>query len=347
MKSVTISEFLNHSSSFQLIDSRSPAEFLKGHIPGSRNICLLNDEHRQIIGTIYKQEGRGSAVLEGFRLVGPHFHEISKQLLNLSRDSEIGIYCWRGGMRSEIMGWIASLCGLEIMILKGGYKRYRKQVLQTLDSQPDKLIVLSGNTGSGKTEILKRLQENGWPVIDLERLAGHRGSSFGALGMPPQTQEMFENELAKEVNRLKNSNFLIVEDESRMIGTKCIPIKIHRAMKCSIVVELLVSKEERVKRLVREYAVFDKTLLAEATKRIEKRLGNERMKTALNYLEDGDFKNWVAVLLDYYDKAYLHGRSLKQQPITRVAFNWKKFDASLLSLERILKSTTESWKLKS
>jgi tRNA 2-selenouridine synthase len=247
-------------------------------------------------------------------------------------------------MRSEIMGWIASLCGLEIVVLKGGYKGYRRHILQTLDSEPDKLIVLSGNTGSGKTEILKRLLDKGWPVIDLEQLAGHRGSSFGALGMAPQTQEMFENELATEINRRKESGFMIAEDESRMIGTKCIPVKIHEAMRSSIVIELLVPKEERVKRLVREYSVFDKTLLSEATKRIEKRLGNQRMKTALNYLESGDYENWVSILLEYYDKAYLHGRGKKANPISQLNFTWQNPETSLASLEKILEQKTKLWK---
>lgn len=311
-----------------IFDARSPSEYRHAHIPGALNLPLLDDEHRKIIGTLYKQAGREAAVLKGFDLVGPKFGDLvreaksmveihynspssSEPIRGLNDQREITVYCWRGGMRSGILSWVLGLAGFKVTLLKGGYKAYRNKVLETLQS-PRKLVIVGGKTGSGKTELLGALRAKGEQVIDLEALVNHKGSAFGALGQDEQPSvEQFENELATLWESIDPDRILWLENESRSIGKVKLNDAVYELMRKAPVIEVNVSLNRRKQRILDDYGVFSKELLAECTSRLQKRLGGLRTQQALSALEENRMNDWLDILLQYYDKTYGHGNSLR------------------------------------
>src|SRR5688572_7713033 len=218
IEKINIDRFLDLAKQYPVIDVRSPAEYNHAHIPGAINIPLFTDEERKIVGTTYKQKSREEAIKVGLEFFAPKMKKMVEEVESVVRSSETGthlsdrlstnnsrlptpdsrllIYCWRGGMRSAGVAWLMDLYGFKVYTLAGGYKKFRNYVLDTF-KLPFNFKILSGYTGSGKTETLKALVEKGEKVIDLEKLACHKGSAFGNIGMPRQpTQEMFENLLS-------------------------------------------------------------------------------------------------------------------------------------------------------
>lgn len=325
IKTLPIEEFLEQrrARNAVLFDTRSEKEFEKACIPGAISLPLLNNEHRHIIGTIYKEQGREAAVLKGFELVGPLFHEKLKTVRDLAGDKEVFVYCWRGGMRSNIMAWLIQMLGIKVTLLENGYKSYRHWVLQQFE-RPYQVLILGGMTGSGKTEVLSKLNALDEQTIDLEKLAAHKGSAFGLLGMPEQPrQEYFENLLAEKLAHINRNEFLWLENESRNIGQITIPEGLFSQMRRAKVVEMEVSTEERSARILNEYGIFSVDLLAEQTKRIEKRLGGLQMKRALEFLLANDLSQWLEIVLDYYDKTYAHSNTKRENnTCMKVPFKW-------------------------
>lgn len=318
-----------------LLDARSSKEYNKAHIPGAQSLPLLDDEHRAIIGTIYKQEGREAAVLKGFELVGPLFHEKIKKAKQLAEGRPVLIYCWRGGMRSNIMAWLLQMAGMKVTLLKDGYKTYRHWALELFESLPP-IVVLGGKTGSGKTEMLAVLSRLGEDTIDLEKLANHRGSAYGHLGMPEQpTQEMFENMLAWELADKAGSKGLWLENESRSIGKVMLPNPVYDAIRNAPVVEMDVSIEVRKKRILVDYGSFPVEALIERTECLTKRLGGQHVKAAVAHLRANEFSEWLDIVLHYYDKAYQHGNNERNaESINVVPVDWQnpESDAGQLQL---------------
>jgi tRNA 2-selenouridine synthase len=298
--------------------SEVPVEFSVAHIPGATNLPLLTDEHRVIIGTVYKHSGQEAAIRKGWDLSGPRFGELYRNARKLFSEDRLLLHCWRGGMRSEIMAWLSAFGGGEVLILQGGYKMYRKYVLELLDKPPGKLHVVGGKTGSGKTEWIKQRETEGEQVIDLEALACHKGSSFGSLGQAAQpVQEQFENNLAEVFMKLNTGNTVWVEYESRTIGRIVLPAALYFAMLEAPMTELVRRDTSRIARLVHEYAAFPLAELESATLRIAKRLGGLRTSQALEALHRKDFHLWIQHCLAYYDKTYAYGlaahKGVKQQ----------------------------------
>lgn len=326
-----------------LIDTRSENEFQKAFIPGALSLPLLSDEHRHIIGLIYKQEGREAAVLKGFELVGPLFHEKLLKVKELAGDREVFIYCWRGGMRSNIMAWLIRMIGLKVTLLENGYKSYRQWVLQHFQV-PYKLLVLGGMTGSGKTEALQKLKLLNEQIIDLEKLASHKGSAFGLLGLPDQPrQEYFENLLAEQLSSTDRNEIIWVENESRNIGKVNIPDPFFTQMRSACVVEMEVSIEERSHRILLEYGIFSTELLAEQTRKIERRLGGQHMKRALEFLMEQDLNQWLEIILSYYDKTYSHSNSRrKNSACVKVPFKWTEEEVGIRKLINAKKQLLKS-----
>jgi len=308
-----------------LIDARSPSEYAHAHIPGAVNLPILDDEHRRIVGTTYKQKGRNAAVLAGFDLVGPRFGDIIRRAQELAPDKEVTVYCWRGGMRSAILGWLLGMAGFKVSIRPGGYKSYRNEVLRSFDESRT-LIVLGGKTGSGKTDVLKQLALSGEQVIDLEGLANHKGSSFGALGQPPQpSNEQFENLLSEQWSKLDPGRPCWIENESRSIGRLKIPEQVFEGMRKAMVLDVEASTSMRMERILSEYGSFDRKELEEATVRLSKKLGGQHLKAAVEALAAGEMEKWLEVLFVYYDKTYLHGNSLRDpSTIHTVLWNEKE-----------------------
>lgn len=297
-----------------IIDVRSPKEFAQGHIPGAHTLPLFSDEERAVVGTLYKQRGRDSALLEGLRIVGPKLAAIVERSRAIAPDGRIRVHCWRGGERSGSAAWLLDKAGFtEVVTLKRGYKGFRNHVLDSF-AHPRPLFVLGGYTGSGKTETLGYLRDQGQTVIDLEALAHHKGSSYGALGEAPQpTTEQFENLLWDAFRSLPAQAPVWLEDESAMIGKVKMPDALFARMRRARLFFVEMPLEVRADRLVADYGAFPKELLAEATKRIEKRLGPQHCKAALEALENGDLRTVALISLRYYDKAYARSSSDRDQ----------------------------------
>jgi tRNA 2-selenouridine synthase len=310
--SLDILSFLAAARTEPIIDVRSPAEFEKGHIPDAHNIPLFSNEERALVGICYKQQGKDPAVLLGLDLVGKKLASFVKEARTLTRDGKVLVHCWRGGMRSSSFAWLLQTAGLEARTLKKGYKAYRHQVLRSFDA-PCKLIVLGGETGSGKTDILKQMAERGEQFIDLEGLAQHKGSAFGSLGQDPQPGvEVFENILAEALARLDLNRRIWVEDESRSIGRVFIPDAFWAQMKSAPLYCIRVPRECRIERLLAEYGRFAVSELEAAVLKIQKRLGGQSTKDCLDALKRGDLKTVASVTLAYYDKAYNHNHLGKE-----------------------------------
>ena len=307
---LSVEAFLEKAQALPVIDVRSPGEFSHAHIPGAVSIPLFDNEERAQVGTRYKQAGKDHAVLLGLELVGPKLADFVKQSKKLNPQSkEVLVHCWRGGMRSSSFAWLLDTAGLVASTLAGGYKAYRNTVLKAF-AEPRNLIILGGKTGSGKTDILKELARKGEQIIDLEGLAHHKGSSYGAIGQLPQpATEQFENRLFHSLQPLTATRRIWLEDESRNIGSCFIPTPLWQQMRIAPVAFIDMPKDKRVNRLVAEYADIDYSLLVEATERIRKRLGGKVTKDALDALVRHDYAAVADLTLDYYDKAYLHGLS--------------------------------------
>ncbi len=291
-----------------MADVRAPKEYLQGHIPHSVSMPLFADEERAIIGTLYKQVGRDTAVEKGLEMVGPKLASFVTQAKQIAPDKRIIVHCWRGGMRSGSMAWLLSMAGFRVYLLEGGYKAFRKHFLGILEQGLPQLKVLGGPTGSGKTELLLQMQQNGHQVIDLEGLAHHKGSSFGAINQAPQpTTEQFENEVFTILSSFDLSQPIWVEDESKLIGTVHLPNALYKQMQQVPVYVVNIPLEKRIDRLVADYTHCEKHLLEEALLRIKKRVGPQNVKAAQEALALNDFRTVAEIVLQYYDKAYAYG----------------------------------------
>ena len=199
MKKAGVTTFLETEN--PVLDVRSPSEFRKGHIPGALSLPLFSDEERAEVGTLYKQSSRQEAIKKGLEIVGPKMRGFIEACEAIG-GSTFNLYCWRGGMRSDSMAWLLERYGFEVSLLEGGYKAYRNAMMQDF-AIPLHLKMLTGFTGSGKTDVLQAMQELGVQIIDLEGLAQHQGSSFGnqlTTGQP--TTEMFQNQLHAALSAL-------------------------------------------------------------------------------------------------------------------------------------------------
>ena len=308
VKRIDIEEFLRlqREESLPVIDVRSPSEFNHGHIPNAENIYLLDDDERKIVGTIYKEEGREAAILKGLEYVGNRMSNILKEVDKISKNNVILMHCFRGGMRSESVAWLCSNYKYDVYVLDGGYKSYRRYVLESFNNKKYRINLVTGRTGSKKTLILNRLKELEYNVIDLEGIAKHKGSAFGWINEGEQpSQEQFENNLCYELYKYADNSYLCVEDESLLIGKRAIPRGFFDNMKSpENIIYLNVPIEERAKYITDTYGKYSIDDLKESIIKIKKRLGDERMREALELLEDGKIYECVLVLLYYYDKAY-------------------------------------------
>ncbi|MDI1354998.1 MAG: tRNA 2-selenouridine(34) synthase MnmH [bacterium] len=334
---VTIEEFLKFDKNIPILDARSPAEHAHAHIPGAVSFPIFSDEERARIGTAYKQESREKAIKIGLDAFGKKMLSMVETLdayftEHKISSKEVRVHCWRGGMRSATVAWLLDLYGYKVYLLTGGYKVYRNRVLQQFEKNY-RLKILGGYTGGNKTGALQELKKMGEAVIDLEGLAGHKGSAFGNLDSIPQPgQEHFENLLAFELEKESSipHKMIWVEGESQRIGLVNIPKSFFINMRNSTLLFLDIPFEQRLDHILSGYGKYEKEHLIGAILRIKKRLGGLETKNAINALLEDNVRECFAILLHYYDKLYLKSTLNKTEGEREITYlNSASTDAKL------------------
>ena len=300
----------------EIIDVRTPAEFADDHIPGAVNCPVLDNEQRIEVGTLYKQHSPFAAKRIGAAYVA---HNIARHLQTTFSDRAQNwkplIVCWRGGQRSGAMTLIFRRVGWDALQLQGGYKDYRKQVIARLAQLPREFSfrVVCGATGSGKSRLLKRLEQLGEQILDLEELAEHKGSVLGVLpGAEQPSQKMFETRLLAALLALDPSRPVYVEAESRKIGTVQLPDAMLEALRSGACIHISATFAARVDFLLRDYAYF-----LDAPEWFNSRLdvlADVQSRATLarwqDYAKTGQWRALVGELLElHYDPLYRRSQS--------------------------------------
>jgi tRNA 2-selenouridine synthase len=314
---LSVVPFLKLPESLPILDVRSPGEFDQGHIPGAISFPLFSNPERAEVGTIYKQIGKDEALIRGLEFTGPKMAGFVTTAMALAPDKKIRIHCWRGGMRSGSMAWLLEAAGFEVFLLRGGYKAFRREALDH-SPIPNQMRIIGGYTGSRKTEILNSLAKLEQPVLDLEALAHHKGSAFGALGQLPQpTQEQFENEIYFKLLQHPFDQILWLEDESKPIGKLRVPDLLHEKMRESQLLFVEKTREERLSHIVSSYGAESIESLEFSMRKIAKRLGGQALTNALECLQNGDVREAASISLFYYDKTYKHGLDSRDESLVQ------------------------------
>lgn len=307
-----------------IIDVRAPAEWAEDRIPGAISLPVLDDDERARVGTIYKQVSPFSARKIGAALVAKN---AAAHLEGPLADKPGGwrplVYCWRGGQRSGSFASILSQIGWRVEVVQGGYKSWRRLVVDYLYDAvfPFRLVVLDGNTGSGKTEVLNLLPARGVQVIDLEGLANHRGSLFGHMGEQP-SQKAFEGRLALALARLDPARPVVVEAESAKVGDCRLPPKLWRAMVAAPRVAIEAPRAARADYLVRAYAdlVADAARLDAVVASLALAHPREMIAAWRAMAAAGEFRDLAEGLMErHYDPRYGKHRARMAVPFTEVA----------------------------
>ncbi len=320
-----VEEWLVNRERYYLVDVRSPAEFKAASIPGAVNIPLFSDEERAAVGTVYRQEGPQAAKMVGLALVSPKLPRLVEKTLSGAGHREILLYCWRGGMRSNSLAAVLEALACPVRRLTGGYKAFRRLVVRGLTgySLNVPVFVLNGLTGVGKTMVIRTLAERGVPALDLEEMAGHRGSVFGGFGLgPPHTQKDFEALLFLELWKHRAARYLVVEGEGRRIGPVVLPDFLFAAMLGGPRILLEASLEVRVERILTEYRSTTAEQVKELTTAVSSlrnRLGEEKCAGLLEIIGAGRYAEAARELCTgYYDLLYKDSRAAPGQYLAAV-----------------------------
>lgn len=291
-----------------LIDVRSPAEFKNFTIPGSINIPFFDDAERAEVGTLYKQVSVEAATERGLEIISAKLPEFIRQFKALK--GNLTVFCWRGGMRSRTTATLLSLMNVHSHRLEGGIRSYRKWVVAELDEMaaPSHAFVLNGLTGAGKTRVLKALEKEGYPVIDFEGMANHKGSIFGQIGLEPHNQKVFDSLLVHRLRKLKDAPYVLFEAESHRIGKVVVPPFLSELKNRSTHLVIEMPMEERVQEIMEDYRPKEYGAeCLEAFSRIKSRIHVPVAGQIQADLEAGRFPSAIQLLLEYYyDSRYKH-----------------------------------------
>ncbi len=295
----------------EIIDTRSPSEFALDHVPGAVNCPVLDDEERARVGTIYKQVSPFDAKKLGAALVARNIaRHIETRFAAHGRDWRPLVYCWRGGKRSAAMAHVLREVGWRAAQLEGGYKAYRHHVVASLESLPREFDyrVVCGATGSGKSRLLEALAARGAQVLDLERIARHRGSVLGDLpGEPQPPQKLYDSMLWDALRRFDRARPVFVEAESRKIGQLQVPSALIERMRAGRCIRIEAPVSERVRFLIAEYRHFldDPVSLRARLACLTELHGRVVIDRWLALVDARDWEGLVGdLLVNHYDPAY-------------------------------------------
>lgn len=294
-----------------ILDVRSPAEYADDHIPGAVSVAVLGDEERSRVGTLYKQASPFAAKKLGAALIARNIAQhLEEKFIDKPKSWRPLVYCWRGGMRSGAMAHTLAQVGWNTAQLEGGYKNYRRHVLNALEIIPGQLNfrIISGGTGSGKSHLLQALAEQGAQVLDLENLAQHRGSLLGRLPDQKQpSQKTFETRLWNVLRMFTAERPVYVEAESRKIGALNVPVALHTRIRAAHCIHIEAPLESRIELLMQDYAHFmaAPALLAERLQILTGLHSRETVNRWCAYVQENDWRTLVCeLLLQHYDPAY-------------------------------------------
>ena len=303
---------LDHDSSIdEIIDVRTPAEFLLDHIPGAVNFPVLSNEERVIVGTKYKQESAFEAKKLGAVLIARNIaNHIESEFQHRPKNWKPLIYCWRGGKRSGAMTHILRQIGWDAEVLEGGYKSYRAHVVQTLSelSSQFKFQVITGKTGSAKSRILEELSHDGLQVLHLEELANHKGSVLGAhIETKQPSQKYFESQILFHLNQFSKDEVVYIEAESKKIGNLQVPDPLIESIRKSPCIRIDATIGARVNFLIEDYdyMIENPQLLMEKLSLLKSIVGTEQINHWELQIKTKDWSELVRSLLElHYDRLY-------------------------------------------
>lgn len=304
LKTVSIDHFMDKKTKYDLIiDARSPKEYEESKIQNAMNYFALDSHEHQEIGEIYKQKSRAQAKVLGASYVclntASHLRDIFKKF---PLGSRIGIYCARGGLRSTSVGTILAGTGYVVEKLDQGYKEYRKYILHFLEHfEHQKFITLGGNTGCGKSELIRALQ----PSIDIEAMANHFGSTFGAVNGAQPSQKEFQNRIAEALMAIDKESWIFVEGESKKLGRVVQPDLLYKRIHANIRIEITAPLEQRVERILKDYINIDEKFFLTCMEYISPYIKKDAKEEALKSFAREDLEKVAQILLvEYYDKVY-------------------------------------------
>lgn len=304
-----------------LIDVRSPAEYQEDHIPGAINLPALSNEERARVGTIYTGKSAFLAKKVGAAMVARNVADhLDGPLAEYGGGWRPLVYCWRGGQRSGSFATILKQIGWRAEVIEGGYRTYRRLVSHAMydDDLGRRLVVLEGNTGTAKTDLLHLLATRGQQVVDLEGLAAHRGSVFGRVARPQPSQKSFEGALANAFAVTDHHRPVIVEAESSKIGKLLIPPAVWKAMKSAPRIRVTAPLNERAKYLTRAYddIAADREGLIDTLSALIRHQGHERVEYWQGLVQNGDMVRLAAELMEFhYDPSYARSRGVRTTPV--------------------------------
>ncbi|PLX70913.1 MAG: tRNA 2-selenouridine(34) synthase MnmH [Denitrovibrio sp.] len=302
-----------------LVDVRSPSEYVEDHIPTAVNIPLLDDEERKQVGICYKQVGPKEARVLGVDIVSPKLPQFIRDFLEIKQNNKITVaYCWRGGLRSNSAAGLVRIAGVQVYTIKGGWKEYRRYVADFIENLPLELNFINfyGPTGCAKTEILRKLHKDGLNVLDLEMAAAHKGSSFGRIDEPEYknvTQKNFESKIWHTFYRNEGELFLC-EGESKKIGKVSIPNPVYERMNSGVSVVADTSLDFRIAFTVENYKP-DRYIeeIRGSLLRLKRFIGSAKIAELSAMLDRGDYESFTRdMLVEYYDPLYM--RSTPEKP---------------------------------
>ncbi|SMF81053.1 tRNA 2-selenouridine synthase [Paenibacillus uliginis N3/975] len=336
---ISVEELLELQSSkkISLIDVRSPSEFKESTIPGSSNIPVFNDEERAEIGTLYKQVSVDAAKERGLEIMSAKLPAFVKEFKGIEGNK--AVFCWRGGMRSRTAATVLSLMDIHVYRLQGGIKAYRKLVVETLEQTKldSEAFVLHGFTGTGKTAVLQQLQQEGYPVIDLEGLSGHRGSIFGHIGLSSRNQKTFDSLLLERLKEVGRSPYVLIEAESKRVGKVVIPDFLIEKKEAGTAIVMDMPMEERVSQIMKDYRPAEfKDEYVEAFKRIKERIHTPVAAEIGRCLAEDRYPEAIQLLLThYYDPKYDHS-SRHYDENTQIVLHVGSIEEGLQAVKDIL-----------